>query len=138
MSGTESSKDIFTLYKQNIDEFFAGMVKFLPNYHQSITSLQEEWLQTCENTIKSVVSMQQEFTNRAGINTTIPEVMLQAIRNANDEILKAYSVQTHAALTAIDVTRQNIKAFNDGTGFFAGMSKNVAQYWTSLFAQMKN
>ncbi len=138
MSTTESPKDVFSLYKENIDEFFSGIAKFLPNYHQSVTNLQQEWLQTCENTIKSMVSIQQEFTNRAGIDTTIPEVMLQAIKNTNDEVLKIYSVQTRYALVAIDATRQNIKTFNDGTGFYADMSKNIAQYWTSLFAQKRN
>ena len=137
MSGTETPQDVFALYKQNVDEFFAGIEKFLPNYHQSITGLQEQWLQTCGNTLKSVLSIQQELVNKAGINTTVPEAVLQAIRNTNAEILNAYSVQTHAALTAIDVTRQNLKAFNDGAGFFADMNKNVA-YWMSMFTPTKN
>jgi hypothetical protein len=128
---------MFTLYKENVDEFFSGVEKFLPNYHQSVTSLQQEWLQTCENTIKSAISIQQEFASKAGIDTTIPEVVLQAIKNTNDEVLKIYSVQTRYTLAAIDTTRQNIKAFNDGAGFFADMNKFIAQYW-AMFADKRS
>ncbi|MGI0004269.1 MAG: hypothetical protein ACREAX_03115 [Candidatus Nitrosotenuis sp.] len=137
MSGTEP-QDIFSLYKKNINEFFAGVEKFLPNYHQSVTNLQQEWLQTCENTTKSMISVQQEFASKAGINTTLPEAMLETIKSASDDVLKIYSAQAQTALAAIDVTRQNIKTFNDNAGFFADISKNIAQYWTSLFAQKRN
>ncbi len=133
MSNTESQKDVFALYQQSIDEFFTGVEKSIPNYHQSITNLQQEWLQTCENTIKTMISVQREFANKAGINTTIPEVMLTAIRNTNEEILKAYSIQTQVTLAAIDASKESIKTFNDNTKFFADMSRNVAQYWISVF-----
>ncbi len=137
MSGTESPKDIFALYRQNIDEFFAGVGKLLPNYHQSVTTLQQEWLQTCENAIKSMVSVQQEFASKAGIDTTVPDMMLHAIKNASDEALKIYFAQTQSALTAIDTARQAIKTFNDNAEFFANMNKNIA-YWTSLFTKTRN
>lgn len=138
MSDTESQKDIFALYQQSIDEFFTGVEKSIPNYHQSITNLQQEWLQTCENTIKTMISVQQEFVNKAGINTTVPEATLMAIKNTNEEILKAYSVQTQVTLAAIDASRENIKTFNDNAKFFADMGRNMAQYWISVFTPSRN
>ncbi|MGQ0772469.1 MAG: hypothetical protein ACT4NT_06845 [Nitrososphaerota archaeon] len=138
MSGTESQKDIFALCQQNVDEFFTGVEKSIPNYHQSITNLQQEWLQTCENTIKSMISIQQEFANKSGANTAVPEVILTEIRNTNEEIFKAYSVQTQVTLAAIDASRENIKTFNDNAKFFADMGRNVAQYWISVFTPTKN
>ena len=138
MSSVESQKDIFALCQQGIDEFFAGVEKSIPNYHQSITNLQQEWLQTCENTIKSMISMQQEFVNKAGINTTVPEAMLMAFRNTNEEILKVYSIQTQVALATIDASRENIKTFNDNAKFFVDMGRNVAQYWVSVFTPSRN
>jgi hypothetical protein len=121
-----------------MDEFFAGVEKSIPNYHQSITNLQQEWLQTCENTIKSMISVQQEFVNKAGINAAVPETILMAIRNTNEEILKVYSIQTQVTLATIDASRENIKTFNDNAKFFADMSKNVAQYWISVFTPARN
>jgi hypothetical protein len=135
---TEPPRDIFSLCRHNIDEFFAGLEKFLPNYHQAITNLQQEWFQTCENTIKSIVSVQQEFASKTGLDTNVPEQMVQAIKDVNDEALKIYTAQTHSTLATIDMARQNIKTFNDNTEFFAVMNKNIAQYWASLFTKARN
>lgn len=85
-----------------------------------------------------MISMQREFVNKAGINTTVPETMLMAFRNTNEEILKAYSIQTQVTLATIDASRENIKTFNDNAKFFVDMGKNVAQYWISVFTPARN
>ncbi len=138
MSSTEQPKDIFALYIQNVDKFFNGIEKTIPNYHQSITDLQQEWLQAFENNIKSVVTLQQEFANKSGINTTVPEAALKAIRDTNEEIVKSYSVQNQVFLAAIDATKQNVKTFNDNTKSFADMNKNIMRYWISAFTPARN
>lgn len=138
MSSTEQPKDIFALYIQNVDKFFGGIEKTLPSYHQSITNLQQEWLQALENNIKSAVVMQQEFANKAGINAAIPEPALKAIRDTSEEIVKSYSVQNQVVLAAIDATKQNIRTFNDNVKSFADMNKNVMRYWVSTLAPTRN
>ena len=138
MSSTEQPKDIFALYMQNVDKFFNGIEKTIPSYHQSITDLQQEWLQAFENNIKSIVTLQQEFANKAGINTTVPEAALKAIRDTNEEIVKSYSVQNQVFLAAIDATKQNVKTFNDNAKSFADMNKNIMRYWISAFTSTRN
>jgi hypothetical protein len=138
MSSTEQPKDIFALYIQNVDKFFNGIEKTIPSYHQSITDLQQEWLQAFENNIKSVVTLQQEFANKAGINTTVPEAALKAIRDTNEEVVKSYSVQNQVFLAAIDATKQNVKTFNDNAKSFADMNKNIMRYWISAFTPTRN
>ncbi|TBR06960.1 MAG: hypothetical protein EPO62_09245 [Candidatus Nitrosotenuis sp.] len=138
MSSTEQPKDIFALYMQNVDKFFNGIEKTIPSYHQSITDLQQEWLQAFENNIKSIVTLQQEFANKAGINTTVPEAALKAIRDTNEEIVKSYSVQNQVFLAAIDATKQNVKTFNDNAKSFADMNKNIMRYWISAFTPTRN
>ncbi|HEY8109784.1 MAG TPA: hypothetical protein VIG05_02830 [Candidatus Nitrosotenuis sp.] len=138
MSSTEQPKDIFTLYIQNVDKFFNGIEKTIPSYHQSITDLQQEWLQAFENNIKSVMTLQQEFANKSGINTTVPEAALKAIRDTNEEIVKSYSVQNQVFLAAIDATKQSVKTFNDNTKSFADMNKNIMRYWISAFTPTRS
>ena len=134
MSG-EQANDIFSVYQKSIDAFFAGIEKSIPNYHQSITNLQQEWMQTCENTITSMISLQRELVDKAGINVAIPESMLKAIQHTNEEILTAYSTQTTLVLGAINATKENIKMFNDNASFFVDINKNIAKYWASLLSQ---
>ena len=93
MSKTLDTKDVFGIYEQNIISSFATINREVPKYHQSITDLQHQCIQTCENTMKSVLSVQKEIVNKAGINANIPEVALNTIRDTNDGINKVYSVQ---------------------------------------------
>lgn len=138
MSTEQQPKDIFALYIQNVDKFFNGVEKTIPSYHQSITDLQQEWLQAFENNIKSVVTLQQEFANKAGINTTVPEAALKAIRDTNEEVVKSYSVQNQVFLAAIDATKQNVKTLNDNAKSFADMNKNIMRYWISAFTPTRS
>jgi hypothetical protein len=131
----EQTSDIFSVYQKSADEFFAGIKKSIPNYHQSITDLQQEWLQTCESMIKSMITLQRDLADKAGTNAVVPELILKTIQRANEEILDAYSTQTMLVLDAINATRQNIKTFNDNAVFFADMNRNIANYWASIFTQ---
>ena len=44
-----NSKDIFSIYQENIDKMFNGVRQSVPKYHQSITNVQQEYLQAFEN-----------------------------------------------------------------------------------------
>ena len=138
MSKTLDTKDVFGIYEQNIISSFATINREVPKYHQSVTDLQQQCIQTCENTMKSVLSVQKEIVNKAGINANIPDAALNVIRDTNDGINKVYSVQNQIVQTALDATKQNIKTFNDNAKAFADLNKNIVQSWINVFTQRNN
>jgi hypothetical protein len=133
MSKTLDTKDVFSIYEQSINSSFATIHREIPKYHQSITDLQQQCIQTYENTMKSIVSIQKEIVNRAGINANIPDAAINVIRDTNDGINKVYSVQNQIVQTALDATKQNIKVINDNTKAFTDLNKNIIQSWISVF-----
>lgn len=133
MSKTQETKDVFGIYEQNINSSFATINREVPKFHQTITDLQHQCIQTCENTMKSMLSVQREIVNKAGINANIPEAALNTVRDTNDGINKVYSVQSQIVQTALDATKQNIKTFNDNAKAFADLNKNIVQSWISVF-----
>jgi hypothetical protein len=138
MSKTLETKDVFGIYEQNINSYFATINREVPKFHQSTTDIQQQCIQTCENTMKSVLSVQKEIVNKAGINANIPDAALNAIRDTNDGINKVYSVQNQIVQTALDATKQNIKTFNDNAKAFVDLNKNIIQSWTSVFTPRNN
>ncbi len=141
MSTTEKTtnvKDVYGVTEQNVDKFFNGFKQQVPRYHQSVTNVQQEYLDACENIITSSVTLQKEFARRAGITTNVPEAALRAIRDTTEEIVKASTIQNQIALAAIDATQQNIKTFNDNAKAFADLNKNILQSWISAFTQRNN
>jgi len=135
---TPETKEIFAVYKQNIDKFFDDVEKSLPQYLQSITNLQQEYTEAWKNAFDSAVSLQQEYATKSGLNTNVPSAYIKMVNDATEEIIKARSVQNKIALATIDVARQNLKSFNDSTKAFSELNQNMLQSWISAWTPTRN
>ena len=137
-SSNTSSKDVFSTWKQTSDKYMDAGEKVIPSYHQSVTSLQQEYIQACENAVDSTIEFQRKFANKTGINTNVPEATLKAVRDTNEQVIKSFDVQSKMALAAVDAARQNVQTFANNAKAFAELNNNVMQSWTSAFTQTRN
>ena len=135
MSTQSQSSDVFAMYKQNVQKYFENVSKLTPQYFQSVTELQNECVKTCQKTINTVVSIQQEFAKKSGINTEIPDSAKTAIIDTNKQIVQASTVNNQLVKTTIDATVQNFKTFNENVNAFAELNKNIVQSWITPFTQ---
>ena len=133
-----NSKDIFSIYQENIDKMFNGVRQSVPKYHQSITNVQQEYLQAFENMIDSSITLQKEFVLKAGIVSDVPSASLKVIDDTTEEFVKASSIQNQVLLASIDASQQNIKTFNDNAKSFVELNKNILQSWISVFTAKNN
>ena len=131
-------KDVFSVYQENVDKLFNGIKKSVPQYHQSITNVQQEYLQAYENVVDSTITLQKEYVKKAGIAANIPEATLKVINDTTEEFVKATSIQNQVTLATIDATQQNIKTFNDNAKSFADLNRNILQSWISVFTTKTN
>ena len=132
------STDAFSVYQQNVDKFFNGVRQSVPQYHQAITNVQQEFLQAYENIADSTITLQKEYVKKAGIAANIPEATLKVIQDTTEEFVKATSIQNQVTLATIDATQQNIKTFNDNAKSFADLNRNILQSWISAFTTKNN
>ena len=135
---TLGTKDMFSVYQENVDKLFSGIRHSVPRYHQSITNVQQEYLQAYENVIDSTIALQKEYAKKAGITTDIPQATLKVIHDTTEEFVKAASIQNQMTLATIDATQQNIKTFNDNAKSFADLNRNILQSWISAFTTKNN
>lgn len=133
-----SPKDVFSVYQENVDKVFDGIKQSVPQYHQSITNVQQEYLQAYENIVDSTITLQSEYVKKAGLATNIPEAALGVIQDTTEEIVKAVAIQNQVVLATIDATQQNIKTFNDNAKSFADLNRNILQSWIAAFATKTN
>ena len=133
-----NSKNLFSVYQENVNRMFNGVKKSVPQYHQSITNVQQEYLQAFENIIDSSIILQKEFVIKSGIVSDVPTATLKVIDDTTEEFVKASSIQNQIVLATIDATQQNIKTFNDNAKSFANLNKNILQSWISAFTTKNN
>ena len=125
--------DVFSTVEGTVQEQVKSAEKSFPNYQTSVTSLQQEYTEAFQNIVDSTITLQREFANKTGINTALPEATENAVNKTNEQISKVQDVQNKVALATIDVTRQNIKTFNENAKAFADLNKSVMQSWITAF-----
>ena len=125
--------DVFSTVEETVQEQVKSAEKSFPNYQTSVTSLQQEYTEAFQNIIDSTIALQREYANKTGINTALPEATESAVNKTNEQISKVQDVQNKVALATIDVTRQNIKTFNENAKAFADLNKSVMQSWITAF-----
>ncbi|HSD04533.1 MAG TPA: hypothetical protein VLB45_02125 [Nitrosopumilaceae archaeon] len=135
---TPETKEIFAVYKQNVEKYFTEVEKTAPQYLQSITNLQQEYTAAWKNAIESAISLQQEFATKAGINTNVPAAVVKLVNDATEELIKAKAVQNKLVLASIDAVQQNVKTFNDNAKTFATLNENIVQSWISACTPTRN
>ena len=133
-----STKDVFSSWKQTSDKYFDAVEKSIPSYHQSVTSLQQEYLQACDDAIESTIEFQRKFATKAGINTKVPEATLKAVHETNEQAVKSFDVQNNMALAAVDAARQNVRAYTNNAKAFGDLTNNVMQSWVSAFTPTRS
>jgi SMC interacting uncharacterized protein involved in chromosome segregation len=132
------SKEIHAVYKHNVDRFFDEVGKSIPQYHQSIENLQRSYIAAWQKAIESAISINREFTTKAGINTSVPQAMVKVVNDTAEEIIKAQAVQNKVVLAAIDATQQAINTFNENAKLFTGLNQGVLQYWIQACTPTRN
>ena len=137
-SGSGHTKDLFSLYQENANKLFNGVKQSVPQYHQSITNVQQEYLQAFENLIDSSILLQKEFAKKTGVASSVPEAGLKVMRDTAEECVKAVSMQNQIILATIDAAQQNIKTFNDNAKSFTDLNRNILQSWISAFNTRSN
>ena len=138
MSKPQETSNLFAVYEQDANSVFANVEKTIPIYNQAVTSFQQEYLKAYENAVVSVISLQKEIANKTGIDVSVPNAVLNVIRDVNKQAAKSYSVQNQSVLALIDAAQQNIKALNDNVKTFVDMNKNVIQFWIQPFTPFRN
>jgi SMC interacting uncharacterized protein involved in chromosome segregation len=131
------SKEIHSVYKHSADRFFDEVEKSIPQFHQSITSLQRSYIATWKKAVESTITMTQEFATKCGMSTSVTSAFAKMVNNTTEEIIKAQALQNKAILTAIDATQQSINTFNENTKLFTGLDQGIMQYWITACTPTK-
>ena len=135
---TNQSNDVFTIYKQNVQKCFESVTKNTPQYFQATTHFQEECMKAAQKSFDAAITMQQEFAQKSGLSSDVPDTAKTVIVDFNKQIIQASSIQNQIVKTVIDATTQNVKSFNDNVSTFTDLNKNIIQSWITSCTPTRN
>jgi hypothetical protein len=140
-SASTTTTNVCDTVGENLVRAVDEMAKVQPQFSQSLSNLQLDYIQTTKNTIQNAVSAQKQFT--ASLN--IPPVALpysEQFARQSDEItnntMRTVGINSRLAINVIDAARENLKIYNRTIDAVTDFNGNVAKVWTSFFSAQQN
>ena len=140
----QDSSEIFDSYKQGVLKVTEEVSKFQPQYAQSISNLQQEYIQLTKEFVNKVFAAQRNWagSNLTSTSTTFPTSTYapyadQFRRQSNEitaQALSVFDTSNQLAINAINAARENVKLYGKAIDAVTEFNNNVAHAWSSFFS----
>ena len=129
--------DVNEVLKKNFELYFQEVEKVMPQYLQSFTKLQDNFMHAWKKTVNSSIKLQQEYTKKANIETNIPQEYANIIQSIAEEYIKTKNVQNQTVLSALKVTSNNLKNQDNFFESVVEFNKKFLNYWANFYSNNK-
>ena len=141
----QDSSEIFDTYKQGVLKVTEEVSKFQPQYAQSISNLQQEYLQLTKEFVNKVFAAQRNWagsnvtsTNNTTFPTSTYAPYAEQFRRQSNEItaqaLSVFDTSNQLAINAINAARENVKLYGKAIDAVTEFNNNVANAWSSFYS----
>ena len=131
---------IYDAIKDNFIRTVDEWAKIQPQYSQSISNLQLDFIQTVKNTIRNAISSQKQITG--GWNLPVPVTFLDHFaKQSNDmtnNMIRTAVINNQLTITAFDAARENLKIYNRTIDTVMDFNNNIVKAWNSFFSNQQN
>jgi hypothetical protein len=132
--------EVFDTVRENVVRVIDEMAKVQPQYSQSISNLQLDYIQTAKNTIQTVFSVPKQLAGN--LNTTVPGTFTeQFAKQANEftnNLIRTAGINNQLTITALDAVRENAKIYDRTVDAITEFNTNVVKAWTSLYSAQQH
>jgi len=142
----QDSSEIFDTYKQGVLKVTEEVSKFQPQYAQSISNLQQEYIQLTKEFVNKVFAAQRNWASSNNVtstaSTTFPTSTYapyaEQFRRQSNEItaqaLSVFDTSNQLAINAINAARENVKLYGKAIDAVTEFNNNVADAWSSFYS----
>jgi hypothetical protein len=119
---------------RTVDEF----AKAQPQYSQSISNLQLDYIQTTKNMIQTLFSAQRQFANTLNI-PSVPygEVFTRQSNEVTNNAIRSVGINNQLTINALDAARENLKIYNRTVDTLTDFYTNIARAWAMFYNQQQ-
>jgi hypothetical protein len=135
-SHNNDKRDVYEIFKENFLRTIDEIAKVQPQFSQSISNLQIDYIQTTKNMIQNVASTQKQFSPALDLPGSAPysEQLAKQSTEITNNTIKAVGINNQLAINALDAARENLKIYNRTVDAVTDFSTNIAKAWESFFS----
>lgn len=139
-SGTVKATEVNTAYETVRDSFMRTIdevAKAQPQYSQSISNLQLDYIQTLKNVIHTTFAVQKQYVaetwNTFPSSAAVSDQMARQTSNFTNNAIKAIDINNQLTINAIDAARENLKVYNRTVDTITEYNTNIAKAWNTYY-----
>src|SRR5690242_5904797 len=102
------------MIRDNVIKVIDEMVKVQPQYTQSISDLQLDYIQTVKNTTQTVFLIPKQLAGNSniGLPGTVTEQLVRQVNEYTGNLTRATGINNPLAINALDSARENVKIYS--------------------------
>lgn len=133
-------RDFYDTIKENFIKVVDEVAKVQPQYSQSISNLQLDYIQAIKNTINTAFIAQRHVTesnpttwSQTPSTTPIAEQLAKQSNEITNNTIRAVGINNQLTISALDAARENLKIYNRTIDGVTEFNTNAAKAWNSFF-----
>lgn len=130
------ASDVYDTMRDNLIRTVDEFAKVQPQYSQSISNLQLDYIQTSKNMIQTAFAAQKQYASTLNV-PALPygDLFTRQSNEMTNNAIRSVGINNQLTINALDAARENLKIYNRTVDAVTDFSTNVAKAWTSFFAQ---
>src|SRR5919201_4468052 len=134
----ERTSDVFDTMRDNVIRTVEEFAKSQPQYSQSVSNLQLDYIQTTKNMIQTAFSAQKQFASIWNVpSMPYGDLFTRQSNEMTNNAIRSVGINHQLTINALDAARENLKIYNRTVDAVTDFSTNVAKAWTTFFAQQQ-
>ena len=127
--------NIYDTVKQNYIRIVDEFTKAQPQYTQSGSNLQLDYVSAAKNTIQNIVSAQKMFASNGSFPIVTPQYTDEFVKRSNeitDNIVNALRINNQLTVNAINAAAENFRTLNRTIDSVTEFNSSAAKAWNSF------
>src|SRR5918911_3184966 len=130
--------DVYDVTRDNLIRTVDEFAKAQPQYSQSISNLQLDYIQTTKNMIQTSFSAQKQFASAWNVpGVPYGDLYTRQSNEMTNNAIRSVGINNQLTINALDAARENLKIYNRTVDAVTDFSTNVAKAWMTFLAQQQ-
>ena len=127
--------NVYDTVKQNYIRILDELTKAQPQYTQSVSNLQLDYIAAAKNTIQNVVSAQKQLASNGNVPIVTPPYADEFAKQSNqitENIVRAVHINNQLTVNAINAAAENFRTLNRTIESVTEFNTSAAKAWNSF------
>lgn len=133
---TARTNEVIDTVRDNALRIADEVAKIQPQFAQSISNLQLDYIQTVKSMIQTAFANQKQVASTLN-NPQFPQVSEQIAKQSaeiTNNVIRSVGIFNQLSVNALDAARENVKIYNRTVDAITDFNNNLLKTWTSYWS----